>query len=200
MVSSIHQTQSFKNAKEKFRFHTSRTLNGSEYLNWRSPKFEENSSFPNTSFPEINLFQCTPPHSFKTPPPPPPPASVCPTACTPTTVSSADPNQSMMTGTPGTISIILSEDATISSSLESSHEPKQSNARTTSNPYRCCRRQIVFPKPPNLLNPSSISKPLPQDPVLTGPSVLNLTPTAISDDILEVFKNVTEAVYSKKHF
>ena len=197
-ISSNNQPQPFKNTREKFRFHTSITLNGAESPNWRSPNFEENSSFPKTSFPDSNFFRCTPPPSFETLPPPPPPASVCPTACSRTTVSSADPNQTMMTGTPETISTISTEDATVSTSLKSPQEP--SVATTPSNPYRCCKCQIEFPKTPSLLNPSSISKPLPQaPPVLSGPSVLDGNPTEPSDDQLEAFKNVMVAVCSKKH-
>ena len=89
--------QQFSNSNEKFRFHTSRTLNGSNNQNWRSPQnFQEKSILSGTSFPDINFFRSTPPLSYVSPPPP-PPASSSPM---PTTVSSAiqDPNQTIRIG------------------------------------------------------------------------------------------------------
>ena len=104
-----------------------------------------------------------------------------------------------------TISAIPSENPSISSSLESPpaqpQEPTPSVARTPSNSFRWSHRQIVYPKTPNLLNPSLISnsESKPRAPVLSCPSVLDLT-TEISDDRQEAFKRVMEAVYKTKHF
>ena len=110
-----------------------------------------------------------------------------------------------MTATPGTISAIPSEISPIFSSLESppAQPPKPYVARTPSNPFRWywSQRQIVYPKTPNLLNPSLISnsESKPRAPVLSCPSVLDLT-TEISDDRQEAFKRVMEAVYKTTHF
>ena len=73
------------------------------------------------------------------------------------------------------------------------------------NPCRCSKRQVVFPRTPNLLNPSSVP------PQFTGSSVLASTDTVAlemistpTSDIFtvanEAFIKVMEAVYAKKHF
>jgi hypothetical protein len=68
-IESLVKPQLFNNSKEKFQFQTTRTLNGSENRNWRSPQnYEKNSYLPRKSFPDINFFQSTPPPSYKTPP------------------------------------------------------------------------------------------------------------------------------------
>jgi hypothetical protein len=102
-ISSKTQQHQFNNSREKFRFHTTRTYNGSNNPNWRSPlNFEENLILLRTSFPDISFFQSTPPPSHRVTPPP-PPASTCPPSSTPTTAPAVlpadqDPNQTMKIG------------------------------------------------------------------------------------------------------
>ena len=61
----------FHQDKEKFRFHTMRTFNGSSNSNWRTPQNYEENSFANndSSFPDIKFFRTTPPPQTSTPPP-----------------------------------------------------------------------------------------------------------------------------------
>ena len=62
----------FNQNQEKFRFHSSRTFNGSSNANWRSPQnFSENSfsNKPSAHFPNITFFQSTPPPQKQMPPP-----------------------------------------------------------------------------------------------------------------------------------
>jgi hypothetical protein len=64
---SSDSRQQFNQNKEKFKFSTSRTFNGSNNVNWRSPKTFEENSCSRPSFPDITLFRSTPP---TTAPPP----------------------------------------------------------------------------------------------------------------------------------
>jgi hypothetical protein len=190
-ISSKTQQHQFNNSREKFRFNTSRTYNGSNNPNWRCPQtFEENSR---TSFPDINFFRSTPPPSHRVPPPP-PPASTCPASSTPTTapeVPSAvqDPNQTMKIGK-----------QSLESSTQSQHETQLPG--TPINPFRCSRRQIHFPRTPNLLNPSSTPiSPIPPAQATDLASVTDLThPTEMNDAGMDAFIKVMEAVYQTKHF
>ena len=70
-ISANLKQQSFKKENEKFRFHTERTLNGSDNLNWRKPhNYSEKSVQSSPSFPNLKFFQTTPPPQRPCPPPP----------------------------------------------------------------------------------------------------------------------------------
>ena len=62
---------SFRNEREKFRFRTNRTLNGSNNLNWRCPQNYEERSLLSPLFPNLHFFQTTPPPQRLSPSPPP---------------------------------------------------------------------------------------------------------------------------------
>ena len=143
---SSNNEHHIKQEKEKFRFHTTRTLNGSNNPNWRSPQnFYEKSLIRNSCFPNFSFFQTTPPPQYKTPPS----ALWCPaTACSrvkpvstpPPPISSASPT--FVESIPSAVS------SDTSTSLESPNQTFQKP-----NPYRSTRRQITFPRTPNLINP-----------------------------------------------
>ena len=60
--SNIYQKQ-FSKPREKFRFNSTRTFNGSDTLNWRSPEnYQEASTL---FFPNINFFRSTPPPTMR---------------------------------------------------------------------------------------------------------------------------------------
>ena len=211
-ISSKIQQHQFSNSREKFRFHTTRTFNGSNNLNWRSSQnFEENSLLSRTTFPDINFFQSTPPPSYAVPPPP-PPASACPTASTPATVLSADhdPNQTVNRGEPRT-EPIFGNPAKFSSfsfleSIDNSTQPQLQETQSSSvtrtpffNPLRCSRRKIEYPKTPNLLNPTISAKSPPQvSDVSSEPDLTH--PTEIDDPGIKAFKKVMEAVFQRDQF
>ena len=113
-------------SKEKFRFHTKRTMNGSNNLNWRSPNnYHEKSNFSSPSFPNIQFFRTTPP------PTPPTPRS-----CSSPPKSSPGPSPSTAVKVPN-------------------QTYQETNSTSTPiNPYRCKKRIVFFPKTPNLLTPS----------------------------------------------
>jgi hypothetical protein len=68
---------------------------------------------------------------------------------------------------------------------------KYFSASTPLNPFRSSRRQILFPRTTNLLNPSSRSSQI----------ALDLNPATDDNQAgLEAFKNVMIAVFAKKHF
>ena len=199
--------QQFSNSNEKFRFHTSRTLNGSNNQNWRSPQnFQEKSILSGTSFPDINFFRSTPPPSYRSPPPPPPASSCCATPM-PTTLSSAvqDPNQTIKIGK---LRTELGPDLTfnppesssfsLSESLDLSAQPQETHPEVTStpfNPFRCSRRQILFPRTPDLLlNPS---KPPAAQTSCVSITPNSIKPTETNDAGIEAFKKVMEAVYKQ---
>ena len=59
---SVDNKKTFRPRKEKFRFSTTKTLNGSSQLNWRNPQFyQENEAVIDSSFPDIHFFRNTPP-------------------------------------------------------------------------------------------------------------------------------------------
>ena len=81
-ISSNSNQKQFSLPKDKFRFHSIRSFNGSENLNWRKPNtFQEASFITGTSFPDIHFFRDTPappPQCPEFPPSaPPPPTPVC---------------------------------------------------------------------------------------------------------------------------
>ena len=72
-ISSNTNQKKFHHPNEKFRFHSTRTFQGSNNSNWRAPEnHQEASSVTRTSFPDISFFRSTPPPSDTAPPPPPP--------------------------------------------------------------------------------------------------------------------------------
>ena len=118
--------QSFSKEKEKFRFHTKRTINGSNNQNWRNPQnYQEKSILSSPSLPDIHFFQTTPPPQRL--PPPPPPRSP---------VSRAPPQSEL-------------PNHTFAKSLQVTSTPLL-------NPYRSYRRNVTFPKTPNLMNPTHL--------------------------------------------
>ena len=77
---SVDNKKTFRPRKEKFRFSTTKTLNGSSQLNWRNPQFyQENEAVIDSSFPDIHFFRNTPP--------PAPPRTPCNPSSTPTLLS-----------------------------------------------------------------------------------------------------------------
>ena len=70
-ITSSSQYQNFQQTKEKFRFQTTRTFNGSSNPNWRAHQtYNETSLVLKTDFPDINFFRRTPPPQCKPSPPP----------------------------------------------------------------------------------------------------------------------------------
>ena len=99
------------------------------------------------TFPDITFFQSTPPPQKVIPPPP--TSSPAPTRPTPPETISAST----------TVSASVSE---ISPTALRSTNLCQDCLQPTStplNPYRCIKRQIVFPSTPNLLTPSPNQAP-----------------------------------------
>ena len=141
--------QSFSKEKEKFRFHTKRTINGSNNENWRNPKnYQEKSDLSSHSFPDIHFFQTTPPPQ-RIPPPPSPRSPV----------SQAPPHSELPNQT-----------------LEKSF---QVTSTPIINPYRSYRQIVTFPKTPNLMNPTVFSSPSQvsdDQPVVNVPSSLENPP------------------------
>ena len=199
--SNIYQKQ-FSKPREKFRFNSTRTFNGSDTLNWRSPKnyLEASTSF----FPNINFFRSTPSPTLRpsvsTPPtvssslsniqysaPPPSTRSSAPHPPSPTLAtlpparsSTTPPPSETSTRLPTTPSYFPSE---FSTSLESPDLVRRLPVNqmlatsTPINPFRCSRRSIIYPNTPNLLNPTVI---LPASPSLVpNPSL----PTSVALDL-----------------
>ena len=225
---NIYQKQ-FNKPREKFRFNSSKTLNGSDTLNWRSP---ENYQEASTSFfPNINFFRSTPPPTlrpsvstrpavssaslstvqYSAPPPPTqssaPPPSPPSSASLPTTQSSTTPPPSgTSTGLPPTPPYSSLE---FSTSLESPNlvqRPQVNQMLATStpiNPFRCSRRSIIYPNTPNLLNPAAKLPSLIPNPSLPTSVSLDLsseTSEFIDEAGIEAFMKVMKAVYEQNHF
>ena len=224
--SSIYQKQ-FSKPREKFRFNSTRTFNGSDTLNWRSPKNYQESS--TSFFPNIHFFRSTPPPTprpslstspavssaslsavqYSAPPPPtlssaPPPTS---SASLPTAQSSTTPPPS---GTSTELPLIPSYFP--STSLESPdlvQRPQRNQMLATSTPinlFRCSRRSVIYPNTPNLLNPTAklpASPSLVPNPTLPTSITLDLsgeTSEYIDEAGLEAFMKGMKAVYEQKHF
>ena len=134
---SRHQ---FNQNKEKFKFRTSRTFNGSNNVNWRSPKTFEENSCSRPSFPDIAFFRSTPPPTA----PPPTQRTTASSPSTPaaaaTAVSASLPPETMTT-------------ETYRNPAGDITQPQITS--TPVNPFRLTRRQIEFPATPTLLYPSS---------------------------------------------
>lgn len=193
-ISASNQSKSIHHSRKKFRFHTSRTLNGSDTQNWRNPQTFTDASLSNRSdFPDIAFFRRTPPPPHARPPPPPsvlitppPPALACALATSTTAVSpSPQANQ------------LISK----SESLES---PQGSNSsRTPPNPYRWSRRKIIFPLTPNLLfNPISapISSPSESQASAVSTTIAMDSTSEDSSPDYEELTKVMKAIYEMNHF
>ena len=116
-----------KKENEKFQFHTERTLNGSDNLDWRKPhNYFEKSVQNSPSFPNLKFFQTTPPPQRR-PCPPPPTAKP----------STAPP--------PPSAALELLD----STNLGSYDQPKFVSTPAFI-PYRSENRKIIFPKTPSL--------------------------------------------------
>ena len=225
---NIKQKQSQQN-KEKFRFNITRTFNGSGNLNWKAPQtYKEDFMNTRTSFPDIDFFRKTPPPllakaspysvplcstSPRTAPP-----RTAPPSCTALPSSSAPPPLVAASAYPGpTSTSILQSDSTKETtpveSLTSLESPLLTNTyqanhllimSTPINPYRCSRRHIVFPKIPNLLNPSSSVLSVPESPSSSTSFALDLSCETINyaDEAMkyEEFIKVMQAFYEQKCF
>ena len=202
-----NSNQKCHHPNEKFRFLTTRTFNGSSNQNWRTPSFNA----IRTSFPDVSFFRTTPPpHTTPCPPPapqaaaPPPPPGPGPVV-TPKPVSSAEPNEILQADSTSkaTSTTTTAMSSSTSNSLESpehflhSQEPKPFSTSTPFlfNPFRCSKRQIVFPPTPNLLNSPSVPT------ASTSSTSLEMSPPAPPPrDKNQALINVMEAIYAQKHF
>ena len=140
---SSDKSHHFNQEKEKFRFHTMRTFNGSSNSNWRYPQnYAENSVANSFSFPDINFFRTTPPPQRPSPPPIPTATASPPVSqthqllCAPAERSSTSPAVSSFQRT----------------SSKSPNQPLNEALQLASTPLN--PRQILFPKTPTL-KPSS---------------------------------------------
>ena len=195
----------FKNNQEKFRFHSTRTFNGSNNTNWRSPQIFSESSFTSKpSFPDITFFQSTPPPQRLMPtpitsppkrPPPPPPTSA---------VKSA-PESSEPASNPPT------ESETSPLAFKSTNKILHDGFQLTStplNPYRCMKRQVVFPLTPNLFTPSPTQasgseSPMPDQNFSSssiGESAAALTSKSLVDSTLSDDSSTLNRPSSEKTF
>ena len=200
--SSINQKQSFKNSKEKFRFLTSRTLNGSRQPNWRVPPSSNENSYAviRKSFPDIEFFRRTPPPNHVAPPSP---LSLAPTTPPPPPTLknlTQEPNPSPIANVVNSGAPALPSSTSLESPPESFSKPMQELKPYLYNPYRCLKRQIVFPRTPNLLDPSSVQ-----------PSFSNSSTTSVTLDMseaasdkeeykYEALEAVMKAIYEQRHF
>ena len=81
----MKQSQQLQQKKEKFRFNSVRTFNGSDNLNWRAPQtYNEDFLTSRTPFPDISFFRNTPPPDLTT-------ASPCPVPLCSTSPCQAPP-------------------------------------------------------------------------------------------------------------
>ena len=201
-ITSTSQYQNFQQTKEKFRFQTTRTFDGSSNPNWRAPQtYKETSLVFKTDFPDINFFRRTPPPQCKpSPPPPPPPGYTTPPSPRDRATPSPPPRDTSPPSTPPASAAFpidphhasdLSSASNRGSPSELPPALKYFSTRTPLNQFRSSRRQILFPRTPNLLNPSSTSSQI----------ALDLDPAADGNQAgIEAFKNVMIAVFAKKHF
>ena len=222
-ISSNKQQNVKQGSKEKFRFQTSRTFDGSSNLNWRIPtqsdKFCENNSINKPPFPTIDFFQCTPPpRKTCIPPPTPPPVTACILPPTPTTVTACFPPPTPPPGTAcippptpplGTACIPpptppptreFFPPATFPAPTKTEKTSSQvfpTMTRTPINPFRSARRIITYPKTPNMMKPSLCEIAIPNHVALTSneSSVLSTVPENYKE-----FVKVMAAVYGISHY
>ena len=91
--SNIKQSQQLQQKKEKFRFNSVRTINGSDNLNWRAPQtYNEDFLTSRTPFPDISFFRNTPPPDLTT-------ASPCPVPLCSTSPCQAHPRTAPLLST-----------------------------------------------------------------------------------------------------
>ena len=180
-ISSNSNQKQLNLPKEKFRFHSIRTLNGSDNLNWRRPNTYQEASFAprSTSFPDISFFRDTPapPPQCPAPPPralpqPPPPA-------------------------------VKSQSSLESPIFSYTNQPNNLITSTALNPFRCSRRHIDYPQTPNLLNPLVTELPDSHSPASSLPTTIALDMSCENTEFIgqagiEAFRKVFQAIYEKK--
>ena len=145
-ISSSHCKQQIFRPIEKFRFHSTRTLNGSSNLDWRAPRnYEESVGSNKLSLPDIQFFRTTPPpycHTSSSPPSTvlPPRASFSPVT--------PEAGQTHTSQTDSDISSITT--APTATSLESTnfvHNEKAQDPKTfVLNPFRCSKAPCCLPQ------------------------------------------------------
>ena len=207
-ISSNINQKKFHHRKEKFRFQSNRSFQESNNPNWRATEnHQEASSVTKPYFTDISFFRGTPSPSDTDPPPPPPAAASSGPVLTSTSVSSSVLNQTFQAET------TLTKPEWDSTSLESPkiipqlQDLKPPATCTPLNPFRCSRRQIEFPRTPNLVYSLSAQVPATESlvPVSFSSTSIALdlsspTTSDIDDAGMEAFKNVMKAVFEKKHF
>ena len=149
-----------------------RTFGGSNNSNWRSPqKFDENTVANRSSFPDMNFFRTTPPPQRSTPPP---------------AVSSPP--------------VVDSLQQTSFKSSNQTHMEALQLASTPLNPYRSTKRQIVFPRTPNLLKPTSSQNPTSEYAMSTLPITASTTaPSSTTASNIESISLAQESSETRIH-
>ena len=196
---SVENKNDFSRGREKFRFQTSRTVNGSSQVNWRKPQMSQEIFPTKVSFPDINFFRATPPPANK------PSVMSLPLSSPP----SAPPTTStpLSEGSPPFPKVLVSESFPKASRPPLVPPPAILEAsdlsETSINPYRINRRQIK-PNPgiPNLLSPVAVSSTeltlLSNECSITEkkpPDVKHCTP-----EDMEAVKNLMKSIYERTKF
>ena len=194
-ISSSHCKQQIFRPKEKFRFHSTRTLNGSSNLDWRAPRnYEESVGSSKSSLPDIPFFRTTPPPYCHTSSPP--PSTVLPPRASFSPVT-PEAGQTHTSQTDSDISSITT--APTATSLESTNfvynEKAQDPKTFVLNPFRCSKRLVVFPRTPTLLNPSPNYNPLNRTSVIVDMSPME---EEKSESGYEALISVMEAFYEQR--
>ena len=164
----------FHQDKEKFRFHTMRTFNGSSNSNCRSPQiYEENDSF----FPDINFFRTTPTPQTLTPP-------HIPSAARPP-VSQPLPSAQKSDSAPTDPTSVPTGVSVFKKSSNSPEKFPETFHRTSTprDPYRCTKSQVVLQKSPSPSQPSSGQVPASESFASASSSTV-LTSPALSSSAL----------------
>ena len=175
---STNKKYSCNQQSAKFRFNTKKTINGSSTPNWRSPRHQ----FIEHSSSSVDQSKGFPDfHFFQTTPPPQISCLPPPTTATPQSMS-----------TPSKLCSLQ-----IASSVST----------TTLNPYRFLKRQITFPRTPNLLTPldsqvfsfESLSNSASQASLPSEPRTPNLlTPSDSKVSSLETSNSACQATLPSK--
>ena len=178
--------------KEKFRFLTTRTLNGSDSANWRKPEnYEEsrvnkNSTY-NYKFPDLQFFCDTPPPALPTPP-----AGLGPTSPTPPSpVSGSSPARALSLSAPTTAHLVPK--------ASTPSQPPQCLKPPLVNPYRQIKRsyQSIPAVPTSILSPSSPPSFETSTPVTTSAPTPQFFP-AMPPDKSQILDLTTEDVEALK--
>ena len=175
----------FQQDKEKFRFHTMRTFNGSRNSNWRSPQNYEENSFVNndSTFPDINFFRTTPPPQRPTPPP-------TPSAARPPVSQPSAQKSPFAPAEPTSVPTAVSSGRTKSpSSPEKSFQEPFHRTSTPLNPYRCTS-QVVLQK---TSSHQSSSGQVSASELMSASHSPVITPSALSTSVLSKSPPRTQA-------